>query len=596
MTLVDTGEQTHDRRPAEARARYLGRRGLLLDLRRRRRDVDIGGAGALSQPHRASWRRSPRSSRRAASARSTCKAITVWQAFVEKPQGDGAWINGGFFVLSAEVLDYIEGDDTIWEREPLERLAADGQLWRLLSTAASGSRWTRCATRHLLEELWQSGKAPVESLVMNRAFWQGRRVLVTGHTGFKGGWLALWLQALGAKVTGFALPPPTKPTLFDVGARAPSGMDLDHRRSARSRSRWLRRVARSATRRSCCTSRRSRWCGSPMRDPVETYAHQRDGHGPPARSGARACRACAPWSSSPATSATRTANGSGATARTTPMGGHRPVQQQQGLRRTGDRGLPQLVLPPARHAEHGVAHRHGARRQRDRRRRLGGRPPGARLLARDRRGRRRLASAIPTPCAPGSTCSSRSSGYLVLAERLHVDGAAFAEAWNFGPADEDAQPVRWVVERMARSAGAAVRSRGSSNRSRSRTRRITSSSTARKRAPGWAGVPRWPLARRAREDRARGTRRSALAARHARVHARADRRIRGATIRVNRNLMTTARTSCGSGSASWSREYAGTGLRAGAVRPGRNADSALGQGDRRRPNCTTWSRRRSTVG
>lgn len=51
---------------------------------------------------------------------------------------------------------------------------------------------------------------------MNPAFWQGKRVLLTGHTGFKGSWLALWLKELGAEVTGFALPPPTTPSLFEV--------------------------------------------------------------------------------------------------------------------------------------------------------------------------------------------------------------------------------------------------------------------------------------------------------------------------------------------------------------------------------------------
>src|SRR5712692_12091690 len=56
--------------------------------------------------------------------------------------------------------------------------------------------------------------------MLNRSFWKGRKVLVTGHTGFKGGWLSLWLNALGANVTGYALAPPTQPNLFeqaDVG-------------------------------------------------------------------------------------------------------------------------------------------------------------------------------------------------------------------------------------------------------------------------------------------------------------------------------------------------------------------------------------------
>jgi CDP-glucose 4,6-dehydratase len=51
---------------------------------------------------------------------------------------------------------------------------------------------------------------------MNAVFWAGKRVFITGHTGFKGSWLSLWLQQLGASVTGYALQPPTQPCLFDV--------------------------------------------------------------------------------------------------------------------------------------------------------------------------------------------------------------------------------------------------------------------------------------------------------------------------------------------------------------------------------------------
>jgi glucose-1-phosphate cytidylyltransferase len=79
--------------------------------------------------------------------------------FREKPQGDGGWINGGFFVLEPRALDTIEGDQTLWEREPLERLARDGQLaafrhlgfWQPMDTLRD---------KLLLESLWASGKAP----------------------------------------------------------------------------------------------------------------------------------------------------------------------------------------------------------------------------------------------------------------------------------------------------------------------------------------------------------------------------------------------------------------------------------------------------
>ncbi len=80
-------------------------------------------------------------------------------SFREKPQGDGAMINGGYFVLSPQVIDYITDDQTIWEREPLERLAEEGQLaayqhegfWQPMDTLRD---------KMYLEELWQSGEAP----------------------------------------------------------------------------------------------------------------------------------------------------------------------------------------------------------------------------------------------------------------------------------------------------------------------------------------------------------------------------------------------------------------------------------------------------
>jgi len=79
--------------------------------------------------------------------------------FIEKPQGDGGWINGGFFVLDPKTIDYISDDMTSWEREPLENLASDGQLsaykhygfWHPMDTLRD---------KNMLEDMWQSGKAP----------------------------------------------------------------------------------------------------------------------------------------------------------------------------------------------------------------------------------------------------------------------------------------------------------------------------------------------------------------------------------------------------------------------------------------------------
>jgi len=80
-------------------------------------------------------------------------------AFDEKPHGDGAWINGGYFVLSPGVFDYIDGDDTVWEREPLERLAGEGKL----SAFVHRGFWQPMDTlrdKAMLEEHWDAGRAP----------------------------------------------------------------------------------------------------------------------------------------------------------------------------------------------------------------------------------------------------------------------------------------------------------------------------------------------------------------------------------------------------------------------------------------------------
>jgi glucose-1-phosphate cytidylyltransferase len=84
---------------------------------------------------------------------------TLVSQFHEKPVGDGAWINGGFFVLEPGVFDYIDGDRTTWEQEPMQRLAAEGRLaarkhdgfWQSMDTLRD---------KMFLEELWAKGNAP----------------------------------------------------------------------------------------------------------------------------------------------------------------------------------------------------------------------------------------------------------------------------------------------------------------------------------------------------------------------------------------------------------------------------------------------------
>jgi glucose-1-phosphate cytidylyltransferase len=88
--------------------------------------------------------------------------------FYEKPEAAEGWINGGFFVLNRKVLDYIDGDQTVWERDGIEGLARDGQMmgyrhygfWSCMDTIKE---------KNFLEELWASGKAPWKIWAQNEA-------------------------------------------------------------------------------------------------------------------------------------------------------------------------------------------------------------------------------------------------------------------------------------------------------------------------------------------------------------------------------------------------------------------------------------------
>jgi glucose-1-phosphate cytidylyltransferase len=157
VTLVDTGEQTMTGGRLKRVMRYLGDDEFCMTYGDGVTDLDIR---RLIEFHR---------------EQGVLATVTTVQppgrfgavelregritGFREKPQGDGGWINGGFFVLSPRVGDYIEGDDTIWEREPLERLAADGELaafthtgfWHAMDTVRDMT---------YLERLWASGNAP----------------------------------------------------------------------------------------------------------------------------------------------------------------------------------------------------------------------------------------------------------------------------------------------------------------------------------------------------------------------------------------------------------------------------------------------------
>jgi len=158
VTIVDTGQETMTGGRVKRIAPYVGQEAFMLTYGDGVADVDIG---ELVRFHRSSGCIATLtavlpSGRFGALELGGDNRVT---RFLEKPLGDGDWINGGFFVMQPEVFDRLAGDDTILEREPLESLARDGQLGAFKHTGFWQPMDTLRDKNHL-EALWDSGKAP----------------------------------------------------------------------------------------------------------------------------------------------------------------------------------------------------------------------------------------------------------------------------------------------------------------------------------------------------------------------------------------------------------------------------------------------------
>jgi glucose-1-phosphate cytidylyltransferase len=158
VTLVDTGENTMTGGRLKRIASYLaGDDNFCMTYGDGVADVDITALIAFHKQHgKLATLTAVQPIQRFGVLQRKGTAVT---AFREKAQADGGWINGGFFVLSTKVLDRIEGDATVWEREPLEKLAAEGNLQAFEHTGFWQSMDT-LRDKQLLEALWADGKAP----------------------------------------------------------------------------------------------------------------------------------------------------------------------------------------------------------------------------------------------------------------------------------------------------------------------------------------------------------------------------------------------------------------------------------------------------
>ena len=289
-----------------------------------------------------------------------------------------------------------------------------------------------------------SRQSAVEGVGVNPSFWQGKKVLVTGHTGFKGSWLSLWLQAMGAEVTGYALAPPTNPSLFEV-AEVGLGMtsiigdirDLDKLQAVFAEYQpeiVIHMAAQPLVRYS-------------YQNPVETYSTNVMG-------------------TVNLLEAVRNTTGVKAVVNITtdkcyenrewawgyrenePMGGYDPYSNSKGCAELVSAAYRSSFFNADTYTQHGVALATVR----------AGNVIGGGDWAQDRLIPDILAAfeqgklvdiRNPHAIRPWQHVMEPLRGYLTLAEQLYVQGSSFAEGWNFGPNEEDARPVGWIVEQMA---------------------------------------------------------------------------------------------------------------------------------------------------
>ncbi|MDC3087406.1 CDP-glucose 4,6-dehydratase [Paracoccaceae bacterium] len=288
----------------------------------------------------------------------------------------------------------------------------------------------------------------MESLGMNPSFWFRKKVFMTGHTGFKGSWLSLWLQQLGAEVTGYALPPPSNPNLFECinvaqGMTSIIGDILDGALLANAVLQAkpdivIHLAAQPLVRQSYV-------------DPVVTYSTNVMGTVQllEAVRQTPSVRAVVNVTSDKCYENKEWVWGY---RENEPMGGFDPYSSSKGCAELVTAAYRNSFFNSVRHGKHQVA--------------LASARAGNVIGGGDWADDRLIPDVLraietgqsvnirnPQATRPWQHVLEPLNGYLILAEKLYTEGQAFAEAFNFGPAEEDAKPVLWIVKQLTQSWG-----------------------------------------------------------------------------------------------------------------------------------------------